>query len=1029
MKKTRQGELFVESDGIAKASSIPPSASFVDSLARGLLARFPDPLDLNRVTLLLPTRRACRSLQDAFLRASEGRPILLPQFKPLGDVDAEEMLLSGEDALAPDGLGFGLPPAVPPLLRRLLLTRAVLSWSAGSSSPPSEEQASLLAGELGRLIDQVETEGLDFAGLKTLAPERYAEHWQRTLAFLSIVTEHWPAIQMEQGCVGAAELRRLLHEAQIRAWQTAPPKDPVIAAGSTGSIPSTAALLACVAKLPTGEVVLPGLDREADAETWTAIGEDPAHPQHGLYRLLETLGLSRGEVGEWQAPEAPTTVETRPIPFRARIVAAALRPASRTAQWPELKPAFDPERVRAALEGVSRITCADPGEEAGVVALLLREALEEPGRTAALVTPDRGLARRVAAELRRWNVEVDDSAGKPLARTAPGSFLRLVARMVEADFAPLALLACLKHPLAAGGLSTGAFRVQVRELETLVLRGPRPAPGLEGLTAALEAKREEARAGARGTLEKRISAALAFLSELAPSLRPFTEAAGSPAPGLAGIVSEHIACAEALARSEDTAGADRLWAGEEGDAVARFVFDLDEAARANGVAGAEGRGALRGRGYAGLLDSLMADQVFRPAYGRHPRVAILGPLEARLLHADLLVLGSLNEGTWPRESDPGPWMSRPMREAFGLAPLERRVGLAAHDFAQAMGAPRVVLTRALRSEGTPATPSRWLLRLDAFLSAVGVKDGIADGRGYIELARALETPAQVRPGERPAPKPPLAARPRQLSVTQVERWMRDPYAIYARHILGLSPLDPLDQEPDAADRGTLVHAALERFLCACPSELGPDAEDILRRAGEDAFAPLKAFPGLYAFWLPRFQRIASWVIAQETKRRFERPQLFAEVKGRLTLGDFTLTAKADRIERHADGTTSLIDYKTGQPPAPKEVDLGLAPQLPLEAAIALEGGFEGIAPGEVRELVYWRLSGGEPAGEEKPVKGDPEGLATEARTGLEALAESFLRPETPYLAVPRLDRRPAFNDYQHLERIKEWSASGEEEGG
>ncbi|MFQ5954591.1 MAG: double-strand break repair protein AddB, partial [Kiloniellales bacterium] len=679
--------------------SIAPGLPFVDTLAAGILDQAaPEPTALAAYTVLLPTRRACRALADAFLRRAQGRALLLPRLIPLGDLDIDELTPgAGEDTdleIGPD-----LPPAIPALRRQLLLTRLVLKWGAAQpDGPPAPDQAARLAAELARLMDQVQTERLSLAGLARLVPEEYARHWQITLGFLTILTEHWPRVLAEEGCLDPADRRNRVLQAQAEAWRRAPPLGPVIAAGTTGSIPATADLIAVVARLEHGAVVLPGLDRHADAESWAAIHDEPTHPQHAIARLLGHLGVDREAVAEWPAPgmaaEAPPGSAAGA--GRARLVSEAMRPAATSEDWRALA---EDGIASGALDGVTRVDCPGPREEAEVVALIMRQTLDlvEDGRTAALVTFDRELARRVAAALDRWGVQVDDSAGIPLADSAPGAFLRLLAAMLAEGLAPVPLLACLKHPLAAGGRRPAAFRSLARRLERQVLRGPRPEPGFAGLGAAL------------GDRDPELSA---WIDELSAMTRPLAEALAAEAVDLERLVAAHVEAAERLAASHETAGSERLWAGEAGEAAAGFVAELRQAAA--------GFPALVGHAYPALLAVLMTGRVVRPRYGRHPRLFIWGPLEARLQQADRLILGGLNEAGWPPEAAADPWLSRPMRLEFGLPPPERRIGLSAHDFAQGFCASQVVLTRAERVEGTPTVPSRWLLRLDAVLAAAGL---------------------------------------------------------------------------------------------------------------------------------------------------------------------------------------------------------------------------------------------------------------------------------------------------------------------
>jgi ATP-dependent helicase/nuclease subunit B len=513
---------------------------------------------------------------------------------------------------------------------------------------------------------------------------------------------------------------------------------------------------------------------------------------------------------------------------------------------------------------------------------------------------------------------------------------------------------------------------------------------------------------------------LAVLADLDALAAPFAALLATEVVSLADCVRAHMEFAEGLAADNRLPGPARLWQGEAGETAARFAAELARVAPA--------LGEIPGRCYPALFEELMAGQVARSAWDHHPRLHIWGPLEARLQHADLLILGGLNEGSWPAPPEADPWMSRPMREAFGLAPPERRIGLSAHDFAQGFGAPRVVLTRSVRVDGTPTVPSRWLMRLDAVMGACGLSFG--KDEPWLDWHGLLDRPDRwVRP-EPPAPRPPLSARPRRLSVTEIETWMRDPYGIYAKHVLGLKALDPIDADPGAAEYGSMVHLALERFTRLYPRELPPQPEAKLLEIGREVFAEAVASPALWAFWWPRFVAIAAWVAAKESQRRGDVAMAHAEVKGALEMetpgGPFTLIAKADRIDVLKDGTLALIDYKTGQPPSVKEVAAGYAPQLPLEAAMVRYGAFAGIAAAEPSRLLYWRLKGGEAGGEERSAGDDVFSLATEALDGVRALITVFDDEATPYAARPHPEHAPKYSDYLHLARVREWASGGDE---
>ena len=980
--------------------TIDSGVAFVDALAARLLEHAgADPMKLAEMRILLPTRRACRALAEAFLRLGGGRAQLLPTMTPLGDMDEEELSIA-EAGLPPGAAeALSLAPAIPSLRRQLLLGRAVMALPDHRMHP---EQATALALELAKLIDRLATENCTPEDIRGLVSDDadYAVHWQQVLRFLEILISQWPNILEAEGCLDPAARRNALLGAQARLWRDIPPETPVIAAGSTGSIPATADLLGVIARLPQGMVILPGLDKGMNNDAWSLLG--PTHPQFGLKQLLARLDVERGAVGDFI--DAPPSA-------RSCLISAALTPA----RAPALK-AQSIDDIGAALSKVHRINCPGPSEEAAVIALAMRNTLETPGKTCALITPDRSLARRVAAALKRWGVEVDDSAGVPLAQTPPGAFLRLAADACAERLAPVQLLALLKHPLAAGGLEAADFRSLVRGFEIHALRGPRPAPGIKGLRAALANSPKTAHLRPLiDIIEKTLSPLLALLQ--------------SDSADYADVLKCHVAACEALAGNQELAGAQRLWAGDAGDNAARFIAELAEAI---GVLGKQ-----PGAAYAGMFDGLMAGRVVRPRFGTHPRLHIWGLLEARLQHADTVILGGLNESTWPPEAESNPWMSRPMMAAIGLEMPERRIGLTAHDFQQAFAAPEVILTRAERLGGAPTVPSRWLLRIDNLLQRAGVDQkempGLAsDGeKPWLQWVAKLDDAPRDQPGP-PKPVPPLDARPKSLSVTQIETLIRDPYAVYARHILKLKALDPLDADPGAADRGSLIHEALETFVRDYPDSVPDDAERILREIGERVFAEHLARPGVRAFWWPRFERIATWFTGWQRDRLAQGWQVnFAEDKGELLIdaveGGFTITAKPDRIDERPELGLSIIDYKTGHTPSPKQVGSGFSPQLPLEAVMARRGAFKGVPAEDAVELLYVKLSGGRDPGEEKPIKLDIPELIDKTLTGVNRLISQYADPDRPYLSVPRPQFENRYSDYDHLARIAEWRGGGEED--
>ncbi|HUA76141.1 MAG TPA: double-strand break repair protein AddB [Acetobacteraceae bacterium] len=973
--------------------ALPAGSPFLDSVAEAWLgACGSDPVGAAEGLILLPTRRAARALAEAFLRAGGGRPMLLPRIAAFGALDEAPLALAG---------ALDLAPAVGATERLAVLSRLILAAGGAGGAAGRADRAWALAAELAHLQDEAERAEIDLgAALPRVVPAEFAAHWQTTLDFLRIVTEAWPGWLAGQGLINPAARQVALLKAQARAWAEAPPVHPVWAAGSFGEFPAVAGLLGVIARLERGRVILPGLDREMCEEDFSGLGaEHPDHADAGVARLLATIGARRGDVRTFPGAGGMVPAE------RARTLRRALLPAPALV-WPADAP--------AEVSGLFRLAPADQQEEAVAIALALRGAIEVPGTRAALVTPDRVLARRVSAELLRFGVVADDSAGEPLSETPPAVFLRLLAAAAEAEYAALPLLALLKHPLCAAGLAPPAARAAARALELGVLRGPGPPPGLARLAAAADAW-----GGAE--LVRRLKAALAPLEA--------ARAGREAAPG--ALLAALIESAEALAATDAEPGPARLWALEEGEALAAHLAELLAAlSHLPPIPPAELSGLL--------VESLagVAVRTRRALRGRdgaeHPRVFIWGLLEARLQLAEVMVLGGLTEGTWPPTTDPGPWLSRPMRAALGLASSEEAIGRAAHDFlSAALAAPTVILSAPRRREGAPAVPARWLVRIEAMLAGQGRALAEHPAVGW---ARGLDHPAgPARPARTPRPRPPLSLRPRRLGLTEVATWLADPYQIYARHVLRLDALDGIGEVADAAHFGLIVHAGLAAFLGRFHARWPADAARQIEAALAEALAAADLPPHLAAWWTPRLPRIAGWVAeAEAARRRDGAPASVAvEQPGEWVLegpaGPFRLRGRADRIERRTDGRLAILDYKTGRSPGRGEVVGGRAPQLPLLAAMAEAGAFGSDFARPAAELVYWALSGRTVPGEATSL-GDPEeipGLVAAAASGLAALIARFDDPATPYLARPHPGNLPAYSDYDRLARVAEWTVSEE----
>jgi ATP-dependent helicase/nuclease subunit B len=1028
--------------------TIPPGAPFLptlaDALVEGRLVDLPadDGLGWADVTIYLPTRRAALAFTQVLRERRGERAQLLPRIIPLGEADETEF----DIAALPEGFAASgvMAPPIAPLERRLILTRLIQGWARTVDRdrlklpdempllvPASPADAVALAASLETLMDAFSVENVGWDSLGSAVESDYSRYFEITLEFLRIAAEAWPKALEERGRSDPAHRRTALIGAEAERLHREKPRAPLVAAGSTGSMPSTAALIAAIAALPNGAVVLPGLDRDLDEAGWRAVsavteGGDlvHGHPQAMLRRLLDQhLRLDRRKVLVLGSVSEQASA-------RAQTLSQALRPAETTDSWSRLDPTERAAIAADAAAGLRLVEASDERDEALCAAIALRETLATRGRTAALVTPDRSLARRVAAELTRWGVTVDDSAGVPLSETSAGRLARLAADAAASDFEPTRVLALLAHPQTCLGWARAEVERASAALEIGVLRGPAPAPGLAGLRLALERARaaddwRAPRPRKRLTPEdwSRAAELVARLQEAFAAFSPTPQDAGGV--DLIALTDAHRAVVDRLRQPDPVEPAPET---EDAWEALDTLFDELSCCERGGVSG-------RFADYPGVFAALAGERTVRPRPGPgDQRVTILGLLEARLLDFDRVVLGGLDEGVWPPRAQADCFLNRPMRVRMGLGAPERRIGLTAHDLVQALGAHDAVLTRALKRDGSPMVPSRFLQRLKAFVGETVWSGMLAGGERYRRLARLLDTPRPGPPLPRPAPKPDPALFPRRLSVTEVETLVRDPYSIFAKHVLALDPLDRIAAAPSAAGRGTLIHDILGTFSAKHADALPDDAHERLMACGRDAFREIaEAHPGLHAEWWLRFERLATAFIEWEAARRPDlrtiSPECSGELKIRLADGTiFILRARADRIEARHDGGYAIVDFKTGAPPSAKEVFAGFSPQLTLEAVMLMRGGFPALPAAKgAPDLLYVHTAGGRSPLTPRPLEA-PRG-ATRTVTDIveahgrafETLIGQFVSGEAAYLSrpFPKFARR--FSPYDHLARVKEWS--------
>lgn len=1055
--------------------SIPPGAPFLRVLADricsgelvdGLRFRKDEPLSLARATVFVPTRRAARVLRSELTDRIGLGSAILPVIRPLGETDDDTGFFDPAD---PETLA--LDPPIPQTAAMLRLADLVLAWKealpravldhlggAPLVAPANPADAIWLGRSLFDLIQAVETEECDFSALDTVMTEDLQQWWQLTREFLAIARSYWPALLREISRSSPARHHNAMLDVFARALAEKQADRPVIVAGSTGTRPATARLIARVARMPKGAVVLPGLDQAMHETHWIELAraaaatdrpQSPAafdatvrsHPQYGLLRLVESCGVDVQSLRD--IPEIADL--GMPMKVRRAAVSAALLPAGATEAWGQ--PGFlpDPELLQPAFDQVSLIEAANEREEAAALAAAMRSALEPdeavPEPVVALVTPDRNLARRVVVELRRYGIEADDSGGAPLTSSPQGSLARLTLQVAFAPGDAVALAGLIKHPLARFGFDRSSATRMAGVVERIALRGgsgEADVDQLEAMVSTRSANRKEHHAPewlARIS-EDEARQAQQFANSVSAALSPLTsillDIAGRKLTDAVAIGRLAGLTADALERicADETGDTGLLWGSEAGEDLAGLLLETRDSGANLAITGHE---------WIGALEALMASRMVKPRAGGHPRAFIWGALEARLQHVDTILLGGLNEGVWPQAGREDPFLSRSMKAAIGLEPPERRIGQAAHDFQMAMGAPNVVLSRAHRSGKAPTVASRWLQRLIAVIGTETRKALSGRGDALLEHVRSLDEGTPTRSAVRPEPMPPADLQPRNYSFSEVATLRRDPYAIYARRVLRLDALEPFLADPGPRERGTLYHAILEELV----GKFQPAARDMatLRAIAERHFREA-ALPGATALiWRSRFEKAAEAIVAWEAENAGSCSASRVEARASLEMpaAGIRLTGMADRIDLRADGSAWIIDYKTGGSPTRKQARVLLDPQLALEAHALGHGGFVDLGERQASALFYLRLTGKDPFAErvdtdpDNPGKAEflsPSDLAQKAADELTRLVILLRSGKRGFLsrAIPRSARDFA-GDYDHLARVAEWQTVIDSEAG
>lgn len=997
---------------------LPPGVDFPKALLAGLRERLhgQPPEALARIHLVVNSRRMKRRLTQLLHGAT---PCLLPAIH----------LVATYHGNAPQALV--LPPAIPSLRRRLQLGRLIGKLLEQQPDLAPRACRYPLARSLAHLMDELQDEGIDPQVVRELDVGELSGHWRRSRTFLGLVQEYLQAIG---GLDVRARQRRVIEEL-VSHWRSHPPSHSVIVAGSTGSRGSTRLLMEAVARLSQGALVLPGFDFDLPAAVWSRLEQSPSspthlledHPQQRFSQLLQVLRMDPHGVQPW--------TEAQPVaPARNRLVSLALRPAPVTDAWLAEGPSLG--HLGSATEGLTLVEAPGLRQEALAIALRLRQALED-GHKAALMTPDRRLARHVGAALDRWDVVADDSAGLPLQLSPPGRFLRQVAQLMTRPLTTSRLLSLLQHPLCHREAARTIHLRHSRALELWLRQNNHSFPKATVLQAFTRRQQQHTPAPSTTPTETTwIHWLNACLSEPLQGEQPL----GDWVRRLQEASLRLVAGCEADAAHGTDHADSPLWKQEDGRTARKVVAALAQEAP-------EG-GAMDAMAFGELLQSLLSAEAVRNPESETGKVVIWSPWEARSHDARLLVLGGLNEGCWPETMAPDPWLNRPMRRQAGLPLPEHLLGLAAHDLQQAVAAPQVWLSRSTRSNDGETVPCRWLNRLTNLLRGLPEQGGpqcldamTRRGQQWLDWAKELDqrrAPAkqldpltpELAPAVRPCPSPPVATRPKKLSVTEIRTLVKDPYSIYAKHVLRLKPLSPVEQGADALLRGVAIHRVMERFLRAIqgdPAALDPGrrsrTRDNFMELAEDTLRDMVPWPAVQRLWLARLDRLADWFLKTEVERRKEGQPFDFEVKGETPLDlhpedgqpfRFVLSARADRIDKTSDGWL-IYDYKTGTIPSKKEQEIA-DKQLLLEVAMVERGAFTAISPGPARA---WFIGLGNNPGQQPAASQES---SEEVWHRLHGLLCSYLNPHKGYQSRRLLGAAPP-GTYDHLARFGEWDSA------
>ncbi len=950
--------------------------NFSDEFVDGFSQRFKSfpPEYIANINLFVNTKRLLESIKKSFLIRSPG---FLPKIFSVTD-------------LRPLAIEHPFPGLLNLQKEQLNLNELIKEYLALSPSTSPISASYELANDLMDLRNEMYSENVSVEKLRSLSKENISSHWQHSLEFLNIIFEYW---SKDIGDVPIEAINLEIISILDKKWRLNPPQYPIIIAGSTGSRGITKSFIKLVSKQQKGLIVLPGFDFSQTKEVWDSFQKSKDfedHPQFRYFELLNELSINPKNIKNWKNEKiAPTP--------RNQLVSLALRPAPVTDQWLEEGPKLT--ELKSATSGLTLIEAPTSRDEANAIALCIRKAVKE-NKSISLITPDQNLLRQVNAALGRWNLIPDDVAGKSLSVTPIGIFLRQIIRLIGQEITAENLIPLLKNPLTnSGGAERGKHMNLVRSIE-LNLRENQNRSGeiLEFLSKKLNESKKS-----------NDTSWLHWVQNSLESLQTMRTAS------LTDFLEVLIRTGEQFSNGPlEKKGL--LWLENSGERAKNVLNDLLNAGSKIKI--------LDISEFSNILNFILNKEVVRETVNVHPLIKFWGTLDARISNTEITILGGMNEGIWPQIKNADHWLNRSMRKEAGLLSQERKVGLLAHDFQQGINNNTVIITRSERIDDTPSVPSRWLNRITNLLKGLGT-DGRNQldemktrGNFWLNLAKAVEEPRQnMTPAERPSPVPPLAVRPKHLSVTQIEKLIRDPYSIYARYVLKLKKLQPLKKQANVLLRGNVIHKIMQKF-----SELTKNNQNLLNsleliKLSEDIFSKEVPWPAIRSVWKIQFKKTIPLFLEAEKLRRQNASPLFFEHPGSTFLSEvgITLTAIADRIDKNRLNELLIYDYKSGKPPTLKQLET-FHKQLILEALIAENGGFKNIPAAPVISICYISLNNAHPNTEKIITREDIEKIKNE----ITQLVSYYHSDITGFTARLRMEKLEIVSDYDHLSRYGEW---------